>query len=52
MSEKQVLITVGTTKFENLIKAIDTESKEGHQMMAFFFCSIGSALELQKLESL
>ena len=25
MSEKQVLITVGTTKFENLIKAIDTE---------------------------
>ena len=25
MSEKQILITVGTTKFENLIKAIDTE---------------------------
>ena len=25
MSEKQLLITVGTTKFENLIKAIDNE---------------------------
>ena len=25
MSEKQILITVGTTKFENLIKAIDNE---------------------------
>lgn len=25
MSEKQILITVGTTKFENLIKAIDSE---------------------------
>ena len=25
MSEKQILITVGTTKFENLIKAIDKE---------------------------
>ena len=25
MSERQILITVGTTKFENLIKAIDDE---------------------------
>ena len=25
MSEKQILVTVGTTKFENLIKAIDDE---------------------------
>ena len=25
MSEKQILVTVGTTKFENLIKAIDKE---------------------------
>ena len=26
MSDKQILITVGTTKFENLIKAIDTDN--------------------------
>ena len=26
MSEKQLLITVGTTKFENLIKAIDNDN--------------------------
>ena len=26
MSEKQILITVGTTKFENLIKAIDNDN--------------------------
>ena len=26
MSEKQILITVGTTKFENLIKSIDTDN--------------------------